>query len=100
MKIDHDKLIQEWNKKHPKAKLTAAKFAREIVKEGFFTSEISALNMMRISDAGKAKKVDIEYLLYLMKRFNKRASDILKYDEPTVSDVAPSIRDDAPGLNK
>jgi len=96
MRINFEKLIQEWNEKHPKANLNKSKLARELVKEDLFTSEVSALNMMRINDAGKSKTFTKSLIVFLCDRFEKKGSELIEWDE--LSDVAPLIRDDAPGL--
>jgi len=101
MKINFTRLIQEFNKKHPKKKLTNSKFARVLVKEEHFTSEVSALNMMRISNAGQAKTINKSLIIFLCEFFGKKGSELIEWDdEITISDVAPHIRDDAPGLKK
>jgi len=100
MRINFEKLIQDYNAKNPKANLNKSKLAREFVKAELFTSEVSALNMMRINDAGKAKTFTKSLIIFLCDRFDKKGSEIIEWNDEvkTISDVAPKIRNDAPGL--
>ena len=74
MKIDFRKIIQESGEE-----LTQTALAKEMVEKGLFDNTHSAINMMQYHQSGKAKSCDYVLLLYLMERFNKKASDILNW---------------------
>lgn len=77
MRIDFKALIQEWNEKHPGDKLTRAKLAREMVTRGDFTSEVSALNMMRYHEQGRGKSVDDLLFRFISEKFGKTYEEIV-----------------------
>jgi len=104
MRINFDKQIQNYNIRNPKANLNKSKLARGLVVAEFYKSEVSALNMMRMAKKGECKTFSWDMLKWLALYFKVKGRELIEFDdeekEPTVSDVAPSIRDDAPGLKK
>jgi hypothetical protein len=76
MKIDFTKLINESGEKFSKAAL-----AREMVAEGLFKTEKSAINMIQYHQAGHAKSCGWELLKYLSRRFKCPGSGIIQWDD-------------------
>ena len=60
-------------------KLSQRQLAKEMTEKGLFKNLTSAYSMIQYHNSGKAKSCDYKLLLYLMERFNKKASDILKW---------------------
>jgi len=76
MKINFTKLIQESDEKLMKIHL-----AKEMYENGLFKSIKSAENMIQYHQSGHAKSCDWELLKYLSMRFNKKAADIIQWDD-------------------
>lgn len=74
MKIDFRNLIEQSGEK-----ISQRQLAKEMTEKGLFKTLASAYSMMQYHQTGKAKSCDYKLLLYLMERFNKKASDILKW---------------------
>lgn len=75
MKIDFTALIKESGEKLSKKAL-----AREMSKEGLFKNTRSAENMIQFHQTGRAKGCDWDLLKFLCERFNRKGSDIIKWD--------------------
>ncbi len=77
MKIDFKKIITDWNKDHPEDRLSQTTLAREMVMNGIFKNEHSAINMMQYHSSGKALSIDYEMLTFLQERLQLTSADIL-----------------------
>jgi len=97
MKINFTRLIQESGRSD---RLTKKKVARALMDADFCSSVQSGEQMIQNLENGKAKSIKFDLITFLAEYFHCTGKNIIEWDEPTVSDVAPSIRDDAPGLNK
>jgi hypothetical protein len=75
MKLELEKLINESGEN-----LTVAKLAKEMASVGLFKNPKSAYDMLRYHIAGKSRSVDWELLKYLCKRFNRKGTDIISWD--------------------
>jgi len=75
MKIDFLKLIKDSGEK-----MTKLSLAQEMFDEGLFKSRKSAINMISYYQDEKAKGCDWSLLKYLCKRFNKKGSEIITWD--------------------
>jgi len=75
MKIDFIKLLSE-SEDH----LTIPQLAKDMAKEGLFKNPKSAYDMIHYHINGKAKACDWELLKYLCKRFNKKGTEIITWD--------------------
>lgn len=76
MRIDFTKLIKDSGEK-----LTKRKLAEEMFHAGIFKSKKSAINMIQYHQSGKAKSCDYALICYLVKRFNRKGTEILQWDE-------------------
>ena len=74
MKIDFKQIIKDSGEN-----ISQRKLAKEMTEQGLFKTLASAYSMMQYHQTGKAKSCDYQLLKYLMNRFNKKASDILKW---------------------
>jgi len=97
MKINFTRLIQESGRSD---RLTKKKVARALMDADFCSSVQSGEQMIQNLENGKAKSIKFDLITFLAEYFHCTGKNIIEWDEPTISDVAPSIRDDAPGLNK
>ena len=75
MKIDFIKLLSE-----SEEKLTIPQLAKDMAKEGLFKNQKSAYDMIRYHINGQAKGCDYARLKYLCRRFNKKGTDIIHWD--------------------
>jgi hypothetical protein len=93
MKILFEKLITESGEN-----LTKRKLAKEMAEAGLFnnlrTAEVTIQNHIH----GRSKYVRWDLIKWLAFRFNRKGTDIIQWDEPAIENVAPLIRNDAPGL--
>lgn len=76
MKIPISELLKEYNEGRT-PKLTKIGLAQKMVKAGVYTSDVSALNMMRYNEAGKAQSLDNELLNFICDFFDKTYSEII-----------------------
>lgn len=76
MKIDFNILIQDSGEK-----LTQADIAREMVNKGLFKSFRSAVNTIQRCNSGKTKGVSWDMIKFLVHRFKKPGSDIIKWND-------------------
>jgi len=97
MKINFTRLIQESGRSD---RLTKKKVARALMDADFCSSVQSGEQMIQNLENGKAKSIKFDLITFLAEYFHCTGKNIIEWDEPTVSDVASHIRDDAPGLNK
>lgn len=74
MQINFKSIIEQSGEK-----ISQRQLAKEMTDKGLFKTLASAYSMMTYHQTGKAKSCDYKLLLYLMERFNKKASDILKW---------------------
>ena len=90
-----------FEKLNAKAGITVRKLAADLVEAGFYknihSAEVTIYN--NINDKSK-HPVSWDMLKWLALYFKVKGSHLIEWDEPTISDVAPLIRDDAPGLKK
>jgi len=98
MRIPFEKLTKNAN-------ITVRKLAEDLTTAGFYNNAHSAEVTIykHINDKSKFP-VSWDMLKWLALYFKVKGRELIEFDdeekEPTVSDVAPSIRDDAPGLKK
>jgi len=97
MRINFTRLIQESGRSD---RLTKKKVARALMDADFCSSVQSGEQMIQNLENGKAKSIKFDLITFLAEYFHCTGKNIIEWDKPTVSDVAPHIRDDAPGLNK
>ena len=95
MKINFTRLIQESGRR-----MTKKKIAKALMDADFCSSVQSGEQMIQNLENGKAKSIKFDLIKFLAEYFHCTGKNIIEWDEPTISDVAPSIRDDAPGLKK
>jgi hypothetical protein len=76
MRIDFEKLIRDSGEK-----LTIVQLASEMAEEGLFKNKKSAYDIIWYHIKGKSKSCDWELLKYLCKRFNKKGTEIITWDE-------------------
>ena len=96
MKINFTRLIQESGLSD---RLTKKKIAYDLMKAEFCKSVHSGEQMIQNLENGKAKSIKFDLIKFLAIYFHCTGQNIIEWDEPTISDVAPHIRGDAPGLN-
>jgi len=98
MKIPFEKLITDYNRKHPNAKLNKRKLAIAMYDAGLYDTIQVGQNTIQRQENGQAKSISFVMLQWLALYFNVNGTELIEFDEPTISEVAPHIRDDAPGL--
>jgi len=74
MKIDFKQIIKD-SGEH----ISQRGLAKEMTEAGIFKTLPSAYSMMYYHQSGKAKSCDYELLKFLVRRFNIKGSDILKF---------------------
>jgi len=98
MKINFTRLIQESGRSD---RLTKKMIARALAEADFCSSVQSGEQMIQNLENGKAKSIKFDLITFLAEYFHCTGKNIIEWDdEITISDVAPHIRDDAPGLKK
>ena len=98
MKIPFEKLIADYNRKHPEKELNERKLATIMYEVGLYRSVQVAQNAIQRHKKGKAEAIKFDLFVWLVNFFQVKGTDIIKFKEPTISEVSTHIRDDAPGL--